>query len=1260
MAKLFNRAKMTTTTTGSGTITLGSASNGFQSFADAGVADGDVVQYVIEEGANFEIGTGTYSATGTSLTRTPSESSNSNNAITLAGQATVSITATHADFNRLQHGGSDKVTVSSTGASVSGNLAVSGTVDGVDISARDAVLTSTTTTANAALPKAGGTMTGNLTIDQGTAGDAILKLRSDTDNNNEGDHPSLELLQDGDLVGYRLGIGATNSDTSLADSGNGFTITNTTSNGLSSFWWSPNNGGNAYKVFHDNYHPNADKWTTSRTLSLTGGVTGSVSWDGSANASLTSTVALATASAVGGIKIGYTENGKNYPVELSSGKAFVNVPWTDTNTNQLTTFVVQDGDSTNVTMGQGKYLKFAEGGAIDVNFTDTSTGSSGDPYDLTISHADTSSQGSVNNSNGTVIQDVTLDTYGHVTGLNSLDGDARWVNVTGDTMTGNLTIASGNSSALYLDNSSDAAYDCRLQTAYDYDGWFRVVDGNNTVRFSVGRDNIARIGGVGPSANKVFHDGYHPNADKWTTARSHTVTLTGAVSGTASQTVDGTGNKTWSIATSYNDNGPNYIDVATGNYGTVKVDDDRGVTWAGYAVRDDWVLMFNGAERGGIYNDTDNEWALQVHRNAQTELYHNGSVALATVGATGIRVGSTTSSDIYMQDTDHGERRIHCNSNAIGFLNSSNSWSFYSEDSGRVVAESGIRNKGVLDMGTDGSLQFQTNSNGGYIPHPRGGSYVTSTGGHTGAIKIKFPTHGTADMLTFHVDIFDYATNESVTLYIAGYLYQTTGNNEWVNCEVINLSGNTGKDYTVRFGADGSENCVWIGETNSTWSYPQVLVRDLHVGYTANVNSYDTGFEISFVTSFDTIDETHSNNFPIAKYAQDADKLDGLTSSSFIRSDADDNVGAHTEWQDNYQVRLGNGADFRMWHDGTNTYFRNFNHSVGSMYFQGEDAEGTNHGLIYMECGNSNPYVRLFQNGGERLRTLSGGVGVTGLTVGDVDANPHNSGGLQVKPSVDEKIVLSGSSNPYIRWQEGTTDKAYIQWNSGGWFDFRNQENGQFKFQSTVDGQPATIYLVRHDTTTASGNHLGEIAFSHTDGSYDPPYAGSSQYASARIVAEATETMGSGDDGSRLDFWVKPTDTNKNTASSMRFRMDQNGNFHADGTIISNSTTTSSDIRLKEDVKKIDDALQKVKKLNGYTFNYTKTGAASAGVIAQEVEKVLPSAVIELEDCFDADDDTQYKHVEYDQLHGLLIEAIKEQQTQIDALTAQVEELKRQ
>ena len=167
MAKLFNRAKMTTSTTGSGTVTLSGAAGGFQSFADAGVSDGDVVQYLIEEGSAWEIGTGTYSASGTSLTRSPSESSNSGSAVSLGGAAYVAITAVAADLNRLQNAGSDIVTVSASGAAVTGNITVTGTVDGVDIATRDGVLTSTTTTANAALPKAGGTMTGTITFAAG-------------------------------------------------------------------------------------------------------------------------------------------------------------------------------------------------------------------------------------------------------------------------------------------------------------------------------------------------------------------------------------------------------------------------------------------------------------------------------------------------------------------------------------------------------------------------------------------------------------------------------------------------------------------------------------------------------------------------------------------------------------------------------------------------------------------------------------------------------------------------------------------------------------------------------------------------------------------------------------------------------------------------------------------------------------------------------------------------------------------------------------
>ncbi len=71
MALLFNRVKMTVSgTPGTGTITLGVAfSNAFLTFAEAGVANTNVVSYVIEDGTDFEIGIGTYTSAGTTLSR---------------------------------------------------------------------------------------------------------------------------------------------------------------------------------------------------------------------------------------------------------------------------------------------------------------------------------------------------------------------------------------------------------------------------------------------------------------------------------------------------------------------------------------------------------------------------------------------------------------------------------------------------------------------------------------------------------------------------------------------------------------------------------------------------------------------------------------------------------------------------------------------------------------------------------------------------------------------------------------------------------------------------------------------------------------------------------------------------------------------------------------------------------------------------------------------------------------------------------------
>lgn len=108
MAKLYDRVKVATATTGTGTITLGAAvrsstSGDFLTFAEIGVTNGDVVAYFIQDGANWASGVGTYTSSGTTLSRDASEkswngSSYSTAALSLSGSAVVYIGARAADL----------------------------------------------------------------------------------------------------------------------------------------------------------------------------------------------------------------------------------------------------------------------------------------------------------------------------------------------------------------------------------------------------------------------------------------------------------------------------------------------------------------------------------------------------------------------------------------------------------------------------------------------------------------------------------------------------------------------------------------------------------------------------------------------------------------------------------------------------------------------------------------------------------------------------------------------------------------------------------------------------------------------------------------------------------------------------------------------------------------------------------------------------------------------------------------------------------
>jgi len=116
------------------------------------------------------------------------------------------------------------------------------------------------------------------------------------------------------------------------------------------------------------------------------------------------------------------------------------------------------------------------------------------------------------------------------------------------------------------------------------------------------------------------------------------------------------------------------------------------------------------------------------------------------------------------------------------------------------------------------------------------------------------------------------------------------------------------------------------------------------------------------------------------------------------------------------------------------------------------------------------------------------------------------------------------------------------------------------------------------------------------------------------------------------------------------FRFEADGDFHADGDVVAFSSTTASDSRLKSDIHTINDALGTVGKLRGVSYKWLRDGKADIGVIAQEVEEVVPE-VVKTKTTLGLDGEEEMKTVDYGKLVGVLINAINE-------LKAEVEELK--
>ena len=284
--------------------------------------------------------------------------------------------------------------------------------------------------------------------------------------------------------------------------------------------------------------------------------------------------------------------------------------------------------------------------------------------------------------------------------------------------------------------------------------------------------------------------------------------------------------------------------------------------------------------------------------------------------------------------------------------------------------------------------------------------------------------------------------------------------------------------------------------------------------------------------------------------------------------------------------------------------------------------------------GNNNPIFKLDVNGNFRIANDGGG-GYGGLwTIRNTASgatNPDKS--FRINPTGGLEIINNAYNAVPFTFSDDGILYASASVRSSIFYD---QDNTAFYVNP--NGTSNINALVMNDFIQGRSCASTDVNTANDTGSIS--IRGSSTTVASmsfhRTGAYAMN-MGLGTDNVfRIGGW---------SASNNCLQMDGSGNL-----TMLNNVTAYSDARLKTDVVKIENALDKVQQLNGYTYTRTDTGSKQTGVIAQEVMKVLPEVVM-------GSEDTHYS-VAYGNMVGLLIEAIKEQQSQINELKLTIEQLK--
>ena len=482
----------------------------------------------------------------------------------------------------------------------------------------------------------------------------------------------------------------------------------------------------------------------------------------------------------------------------------------------------------------------------------------------------------------------------------------------------------------------------------------------------------------------------------------------------------------------------------------------------------------------------------------------------------------------------------------------------------------------------------------------------------------------------------------------------------------ISSSTPTGVDGQLYWDSDESTAYIYYNDGNTAQWVPLVSTAPVTFDATAIVSgtlpvarggtgttSFDAGKIVEGNTEAEVVDTGSDGHFKVTTEGTERLRIDssgnvgiGTTSPSAqlhsvvasgeaIRASAS---GAAQHVWSRYVGGSGNPADLKVGVDS----------SAGGIY-------GVGGGGVVWNAGNSP--LGFGTNDTERMRIDSAGRLLLGLT--------SSIGGNSL-------LQVQGSGNRKAHFHQPDTGSSLVQ--------FTNTTTGTGTtdgFEIALDGdedgkiwlyESGNIKFGSSDTERMRIDSSGNVGIGTTSVSRALHVNSGATNEVARFESSDTEVTVEFKDITGTASLKCRNDYRFNNSSGELVRIDSSGNvgigttspaeaLHVVGEIVATGDITafySSDRRLKENIKNIPDAVEKVQQINGVSYSWKDKEIdgyfkreKEIGVIAQDVEEVLPEIV--------ATRDDGYKAVRYDRLVALLIEAVKEQQQQIDELKAKLE-----